>query len=649
MKPPRPLLLTMSLMLVTACGGSGSNDRLGFDRACAGVPGCAEAQAAPSVPHETIWRVELVRAATGEVTIGRIEPVEVEQDRGVPVGRLAGSHLLAGLDAAGEPVDSALVSFPETLRIEGAADFAETRTIDLRGRNVDAYAYLRAVPGMVRVAVVDRAGRELATASLPRSVAVNRAPAAGWRLLAAAQSALSPVVLAQPHGGGAAADPPLPPHCAHVLILNGEVDRARTRGIAYEDKVIRFTAPQPTQRAVIHAALNMMTPMLCHGVSRIALAEVNYEGLYGAVNGFGTGDMMVINVAADFREPALVGSPDARIRMMGTILHETAHAAENLLNARGSRPGQFKGAWGVAGRSLAATTISHVRLEKGLRDEWQRVHASFVEQGWARRYAANDSERTSIQNASAEQVTHGGFMSRYGGTGYADDIADMVGWSYMGDHFRAAGIPEAARQTEDFGCQGLRGHAERSVPAQMAAFYTKLLFLRDLGLVRAADVERCTGDVGLPLDGAGFHFWEGSNFRRTMAQSLGARIGTRPNGAYVFEISGSGWASFDNTSYPADVRLTLALDGASTAVSEVAWPRGVYPLGLLDANTFHLRLDGAEAGNFNVYDGFALVAESSNRRIAGSVVINKALRPHAPLPVPQVFDPPLIVRFLIEK
>jgi hypothetical protein len=44
-----------------------------------------------------------------------------------------------------------------------------------------------------------------------------------------------------------------------------------------------------------------------------------------------------------------------------------------------------------------------------------------------------------------------------------------------------------------------------------------------------------------------------------------------------------------------------------------------------------------------------LVAESSGKRIAGSVVLRKVMRLQAPLPVPERYDPPLVVRFMIDK
>jgi hypothetical protein len=57
----------------------------------------------------------------------------------------------------------------------------------------------------------------------------------------------------------------------------------------------------------------------------------------------------------------------------------------------------------------------------------------------------------------------------------------------------------------------------------------------------------------------------------------------------------------------------------------------------------------APAGSFDVTQGFVLVAEASNKKIDGSIVVQKVMRWLAPLPVPEVYDPPLVIRFMIEK
>lgn len=243
-------------------------------------------------------------------------------------------------------------------------------------------------------------------------------------------------------------------------------------------------------------------------------------------------------------------------------------------------------------------------------------------------------------------------MSRYGSQSWWDDIAEFVAHPYIGP-LLAAGIREGGYSESlrlDIACMQMQNHGEKNLPARFAAAYTKLLFLRDLGLVRPEDVQTCTGPkLGLPIDEKGFHFWQGTMQLSKFLNEVEAAIGTKEGGKRVFDLSGAGEARFGDRSFPASLKLRLDLGGRFDTLDEVSWPRGIYPLGLFGDNNLLLRLDGAPAGNFNGKDGFVLVAEASKDRIAGSIFLTQAFRLHAPIPVPQVFDPPLNIRFLIEN
>lgn len=657
---------------MTACGGSGDGvDVAAFERACAEVPGCAEPAAEAS--QETIFRVQVIRGASGEIEIGEIEPVDVLEGDGVPVGRLAGSHVVVGLDADGEPVDGQVIAFPEVLRAVPVDDWDGVTEIDLGDRDVDAFGYVRALEGIDELAVRDVSGAVVARAPVPSggTADAGRPGPAGRRPISLATGLLPAALVALQPGGGS--PPPLPAHCSHARIVEGEAERHLARNVSYADEV-EILAPGPTQRAVIHGALGLMTPLLCHGVARIVVGDVpSQPGLGGQVKQLASGDLLLINVAAGYTEAELAASAERRLRMMQTVIHETAHGAEALLNASGSPRQDFTGEWTPPSRPLAEETIENVRLEKGLIDEWQLVHRSFERQEWARAYAQNSGPEGSPERKAAVQAARdrsgveavkGGFMSRYAAKNYAEDIADTVVWTYLGDRYRAAGIPSGRGQTEDYACQRMRAHGGDGVPSEFAAVYTKLHFLKDLGLVKPGDVDDCTGSVGLPNDAPGFHFWQGGDYQRTFGRGVTAVIGTAPSGNYVYEMKAEGEAAFGDETYPARARLVLELAPGGAPLEKVSWPRGVYDLGLLAGydlgklanlsklvrgSGFSLRLEGKAAGSFDVYDGFALVAEASNDRIAGSLFIRRAWRLQAPLPVPQTFDPPLVVRFAIEN
>ena len=117
-------------------------------------------------------------------------------------------------------------------------------------------------------------------------------------------------------------------------------------------------------------------------------------------------------------------------------------------------------------------------------------------------------------------------------------------------------------------------------------------------------------------------------------------------------MKAEGTVGFGNASYPATLELHLDLESALAPIEFVPWPRGVYRFGSFwDANKLTVRVDGASAGNWDAEDGFAIVTEASDERIVGSIFLTRALRVSAPSPLPayDTFDPPLIIRFLMEK
>jgi hypothetical protein len=640
------------LVLSAACGGAAPSTPSSSadvrpeagqtpDALCLSIPGCEEARATASGPTEAVWRVEIMRTASGAVRIARTEPFRAAKDIGVPLGAMAGPFVLAAVDAAGHVVDAQFIRFPEEIRGEHPDDWGNHHVIPLGGRDLTTVGYLRADVQASRFVVVDGQGREVSGTPAPRAAGGSWQPPPS---IARLVDLLSATVTLAAQGRGFTP----PAHCGHVLLIEGEADREWARNMAFDSEAT-LVVPGPTQRAVLEGALGLMTPLLCHGIGRVAFAEVPTQpGLRGAVDRYATGDLLVLNTVDAYSEENLAADPQARVLLMRTLLHEGAHAAEALLNAEGARPGQFSGEWLPPSRALAAQTIDQVRLRKSLDDEWRRTHLSFVQQRWAAAYPGAPDARQARAGWSASQVVEAGSMSRYGTTGQADDIAEMVAWIYSAPHFRAGGIPDGARQTEDFACQEFRAHGEHNVPSRLAAAYTKVLFLQDLGLVKPADVQQCLGSVGLPHDAQGFTIWQDGARLTTFDRGLKASIGTR-RGRRMFEMLAEGQARFDGKSYPATARLTLDLGPASAPVDEVAWPRGVYPLSLPGTSGFQVQLDGADAGNFDVHEGFALVAEASNTRIAGSVFISVGFRFNAPMPVPQRFDPTLVMRFLIEK
>ncbi|HJL21931.1 MAG TPA: hypothetical protein RMH80_06835, partial [Polyangiaceae bacterium LLY-WYZ-15_(1-7)] len=107
------------LAIAIGCGGDEPEPAFTtFGDACAAIPDCDAPRDVEPGPSERIFRVLLARDDAGAITIEQVETVDVSAGRGVPIGPLSGTHVLAALDAAGDPVDSQLVRFPEEIEYE---------------------------------------------------------------------------------------------------------------------------------------------------------------------------------------------------------------------------------------------------------------------------------------------------------------------------------------------------------------------------------------------------------------------------------------------------------------------------------------------------------------------------------------------------
>lgn len=628
---------TISLIaLLSACGGDDAPKELTYDQACDVVPGCRDPRYDQNGPKEKVFRVFAVREAGGALRIDQIDEVDVTETSGVPLGNLGGTHLLVGLDANDVPLDGQVIRFPDELELTLAED-RDHAHVDLKGEEVNAIGYVRKLEGLETIGLIDDTGQLV----LEQPAEATASKTDDGRGIGQNAQALTQVLT----------------HCGHVRLLEGEADREYAQGMSnYNDT--ELLVPGPTQRAVIEGAFARMTPALCHAISRIAIGRIEGgDGIGGVVSQIFSGDFVLINTDVGYSEEELVVSEEQRLRMMHTLVHETAHAFEALLNSEGMSIQTYEGEWPIPVRTFAGETVDHVRTRWGFGFAWQTMHATFLQAGYAKQYGVIADNVEEVRSWDAQQTAEAGFMSRYSAKMYEEDIADTSAWAYMGPLYAQAGIPDGVRQKEDFGCQIMQTHQERSVPGNLAAVYTKLMFLKDLGVVHPDDVDLCTGDkLGLPLNAQGFHIYQGETELSSFGQGLNAKIGTTTDtNAVVFEMNGEGEANFGDGRFPATFRLQLDLTQAvpggevQRIRNNPPWPRGLYPLALSGENKFELRLDGAPSGNFDVSAGFVLVAEASNDRIAGSVFITKVWRNDAPIPVPEVYDPPLIVRFLIEN
>jgi len=642
----------LALTLLLGCGGDDGGDDGGggdtpntFAEACAEVPGCETPRVSVSATTEPVWRVLAVRDAEGDLRIEAVQETRVSTDVGLPPAPTGGDYAVAALDSDGQPVEVHPIRFPETMLLEGYDPLEDREEIDLSGEPSSAVGYLRVSEDVATLAVVEPPGDVIFS---------REAPAPGEAVIEPGPlgSRSEPLVQAAP---GTA--------CAHVMVLEGGWDEIWYHPALVERNPLRTVTP--VQRAVVQAALGRLTPIHCAGVGRVAFAVLDSPTTGGTTRnwtGAHFGDLIVLNANFDFVglgfDDFSLRNPIARAILTQSVIHEVGHATTYLFE-RAAGNQAFTGEWTPAARDLAGESVYRARIRGGLTANWSNMHASFERLGWARGYWGGDPSNTALKEqmkaADPATLVGWGFMSAYSANNVYDDIAETATWPLVAEDYRAAGAePGPPPGVSDFACIVLGGHDAVSVPADMAAAYTKLAFVRDLGFIDEETFDACRGDrAGLPHDTEGIVVYQEGTRLRAFTTGPEASIGTR-DGRYVFTLYVTGQANFGGETYDAGLDLELDL-GPTTAgeqpvpIDDVSWPRGAYVLAPGEPHAFRLRMPDAPAGNFDVTDGFVLVASATNDRIVGSVVVREAFRFQAPIPVPEVYDPPLQFRFLLDN
>jgi hypothetical protein len=199
-------------------------------------------------------------------------------------------------------------------------------------------------------------------------------------------------------------------------------------------------------------------------------------------------------------------------------------------------------------------------------------------------------------------------------------------------------------------CQTFRTYNCDGIPLDYAAAYTKLRLVYELGMITQDVFDECVGDVGFEVPGPGFHVYIGGDFQRSFDQAVTASIGVREGeSSRKFFMNAEGRARFGDEEFDAEIALELVVGPGDVEIDQVSWPRGGYALTRVDRDSFRLHMPDAPAGSFEASQGFVLVTASNNDLIEGSVVITEAWRWLAPIPVPEVYDPPLVFRFMIQN
>ena len=138
-----------------------------FEEACAAVPGCGESRYPIEGNPEPIYRVLVVRSAEGTFSIAQSERIELVEGDGIPIGPSGGEVLLAGRNARGEPVAGQLIRFPTVRLWENLGENAFSEEESLAGEATSSIGYVRALPDITELALLDLDGNAIEQAPLP--------------------------------------------------------------------------------------------------------------------------------------------------------------------------------------------------------------------------------------------------------------------------------------------------------------------------------------------------------------------------------------------------------------------------------------------------------------------------------------------------
>ena len=408
-------------------------------------------------------------------------------------------------------------------------------------------------------------------------------------------------------------------------------------------------AAGPSQLLMLQEAATRLSPLQCASVRWVAFVNSSggSDGTMGWVMANHHQSILHLNaLPGAVSEAELTGSrPEIRANIwltaIETVAHESVHSAVNLLHTQ-LRDGAVEclplglfcdepndpSQWSAQAVELAREAVQRMRLEGGVVAEWQRLHTSFTAAGWASPYGSL---------GEGADLAEAGFMSLYGSGKPGEDIAEMAALAstHGYNHISSIDLPVNRHSDTAPACTALNS-GDGHVSNRNAAVFTKLSFLRDLGLLSGEVFDACVGSTSLNVPAAeGFHLRMTGREPRLFGENVSAHMGRfGDNGPMTFEMSADGQADFQGESFAATARLRLTVAPAGTPIEVVSWPRGLYPFHTGQA-TFSLEVPDAPAAGFEADLGFALVTSASGESIVGALNLQRAIRPHTPLvPVP---------------
>lgn len=450
-------------------------------------------------------------------------------------------------------------------------------------------------------------------------------------------------LLLYPLSGTAAVSTPSS-NCPHVQVLEaGDTDQISWEhdgGVLSDNS--RLMDPRPNQLKALGEALDMMPPVLCNAVHKVAfIYRPPKEGKTTVVDAWTKSNdrqnLVYLNTWDDlfWNQNNINLRPSFRAAAIQRMIHESTHCAIRMIQSQQSarpvgmlqeRPDESL--WSASGQSLANEVIRKNRLDMGLLREWQRIHDAFVAADMSTPYWGDDWP-TMRNNMTAEHITAAGFTSAYGGDKAMEDIAEMTSWAI---------VRGTAANPEDAACRIMNRRPGSTINQDDAAIFTKLGFLQTLGFISEDAYKDCVGRLSINPPRPGFHTLKDGNLTRSYTGNMKGGLGrSGENGPIMFTLSGDG--TVETSSDVFHVTMTLSLNVSAhiidlsqgsdpyghVSTDDVSFARGIYFLGSRHGKynrlAIHRKSDNALI--MDVGQGVVLVNRSSLELFEGSNAVQR--------------------------
>lgn len=518
-----------------------------------------------------------LRMSDGVVELAAASSLLIEAG-GRPAPAFGSTHVV--LSYAGDELrEAVLVSFPTGIHTElHTLDGSATRTIEAVDESMTA-VFLRADADVDRIEVRDTGG------ALALSLTGDELPG------------VAPLRANYPF--------PSLPHVA-VWTKSDASRLPKAMNTRYGDKIAGASAKI---LAITEAALQAAPPLARKAVATVVYYSDPFDDKNAFVQVALLGNTMFVNIAAAEALLPNEGYEDlpATRNLMSTLIHESVHCAQSLLNSAGNGADL----WDASVKTQARALLEQYYVDPsvGITDTWDAIHEAAVDAGRASEYTA------SFAGLQHDVIIKGGFMSARGAEESFEDMAEYVAEATLPACLNAANCEGTRR---DHACQAMAAaKVVEPFPVEFAIHYVKLALLRRLTLLSPAHFDRCVGPVGLKIPRAGIELSASANFTDGLK-------------AYVYESGVVGWDMLAVYGRGGDHEILIEAPASEGAASAL----GVHRIGrsyFSEAAGLYIQNPTGElTESRKAEDGLVFFEEISSTRVRGAVFFMKLDGPFGP-------------------